>query len=124
MNKKLLFSVTKNDCEFQYFRAGGPGGQKQNKTFSAVRCIHRPSGAVGECREERSQITNKRRAFKRMAESPKFQIWARKTAEEISNKKSIDEIIEEQMNEKNLHIEIRDENGKWILFSEKDVVSE
>src|SRR5262245_3261330 len=37
--KKLLFSVTKEDCDWQTFRAGGKGGQRQNKTEIGVRCI-------------------------------------------------------------------------------------
>ena len=75
--KKLLFSVTIKDCEIQTFCAGGKGGSNQNANQAGVRIIHRPSGAVGECREERSQLVNKQRAFKRMAESKKMQIWIR-----------------------------------------------
>ena len=39
--------------------------------------IHPPSGARGESREERSQLQNKKAAFRRMAESPAFQLWVR-----------------------------------------------
>ena len=46
--RELLFSVTRDDFTIQTFRAGGKGGQKQNKTDSGVRCIHNASGAVGE----------------------------------------------------------------------------
>ncbi len=72
MKRELLFSVTLKDCEVQHFRAGGPGGQKQNKTSSGSRVIHRPSGARGESREERSQLQNTKKAFVRMAESQKW----------------------------------------------------
>ncbi len=58
----LAFSVTKADCEWQYFRAGGKGGQHQNKTSSGVRVIHHPSEARGESREERSQLQNRKAA--------------------------------------------------------------
>ena len=40
-----------------------------------VRIIHRASGAVGECREERQQSLNKRRAFERMTETKEFKSW-------------------------------------------------
>lgn len=73
--RQKLFSVTAKDCTFQFYRAGGKGGQHRNKTDSAARCIHKPSGAVGTCEEHKEQKQNKRLAFKRMAESPEFQSW-------------------------------------------------
>jgi peptide chain release factor 2 len=60
----------------QTFRAGGKGGQNQNARDTGVRVIHRPSGAVGESREERRQLQNKKRAFRRMGESAAFHRWA------------------------------------------------
>jgi protein subunit release factor B len=73
MTREKILSVTLKDCDVQTFRAGGNGGQKQNKTNSGVRIIHRASGARGESREERSQLQNKKNAFRRMAETPAFQ---------------------------------------------------
>lgn len=67
MSKEVLFSVTANDCDWEYMRGTGPGGQKRNKTESKVRCVHRDSGAVGESDETRSQHDNKRKAFVKMA---------------------------------------------------------
>lgn len=75
MTRQLVLSVTIEDCVVQTFRAGGKGGQHQNKTDSAVRVIHPPSGARGESREHRSQLQNKRAAWGRMARSPVFVAW-------------------------------------------------
>lgn len=73
--KNLLFSVTIKDCKVDTFRAGGKGGQAQNKLETGVRITHIASGAVGEARDGRSQHTNKRNAFFRMARSRIFQDW-------------------------------------------------
>jgi peptide chain release factor len=54
------------DCTFETMRAGGAGGQHVNKTESAVRATHRPSGFVVVAREERSQHMNKRLAVARL----------------------------------------------------------
>jgi len=75
MSKELAFTVTHKDCRMQTFRSGGKGGQNQNKRDTGVRFIHDPSGATGESREHRTQLENKRAAFKRMTEDPKFRIW-------------------------------------------------
>lgn len=74
MSREKILSVTLKDCRVDYFRAGGKGGQKQNKTNSGVRVVHPPSGASGEGRDQRSQLANKRAAFRRMAESEKFKV--------------------------------------------------
>lgn len=55
------------DVRFESFRAGGPGGQHQNKTESAVRAIHEPTGLSVVAREERSQHRNKALALERLA---------------------------------------------------------
>lgn len=69
-----VLSVTVHDCEVQHFRSGGKGGQNQNKRDTGTRIIHHPSGARGEARDERSQLQNKRLAFRRMVETPQFQV--------------------------------------------------
>lgn len=71
--KELLLSVTLKDCDVQTKRGSGKGGQNRNKRDTAVRIVHRASGAVGESQEERSQLQNKKRAFLRMAATPVFQ---------------------------------------------------
>lgn len=76
-DRVLLFSVTLDDCRVDTFSSGGPGGQHQNRTASGVRITHLASRAVGISRDERGQLTNKRRAFRRMAESKEFTDWVR-----------------------------------------------
>src|SRR6478752_2320410 len=53
-------------CEVDMYRASGPGGQKRNKTSSAVRLRHTPTGLIVIAEESRSQHENKAKALKRL----------------------------------------------------------
>ncbi len=55
------------DCDIEFTRAGGPGGQHRNKAETAVRITHRPSGVTVVASERRSQARNKMAALKRLA---------------------------------------------------------
>lgn len=115
MTRRRILSVTMADCDLQTFTSGGPGGQHQNRSQTGIRIIHRASGARGECREERSQLANKRRAFKRMTEDPKFQLWLRRALGQ--------ELVRESEFELPAHevkIEVK-VGGRWTQVQESEL---
>lgn len=106
----MLFSVTLDDCDVQTFRAGGSGGQNQNKRDTGVRIIHRASGARGESREERSQLQNKKAAFRRMVKSKEFQLWVKMRSGESQ---AVAAAVDRAMWPVNIKTEVR-RDGKWV----------
>ena|SRR3990167_10343520 len=108
--RDILFRLTAKDFKVEAMRSSkGAGGQKRDKTSSAIRITHEPSGAVGFSQEYREQHKNKKLAFKRMVESPKFQIWVRMNA---SGLRPVDEIVDELIAAENIKVEVKD-GGKW-----------
>lgn len=113
--RELLFSVTKEDFELQTFRAGGKGGQGQNKRSTGVRLIHKASGARGEARDERSFDQNRKNAFLRLVETKEFKVWHKiETARRLGRAGEIDQIVRNAMEPQHLMIEVRDERGRWV----------
>ncbi len=118
VGRTLLFSVTLSDCEVQHFRAGGSGGQNQNKRDSGTRIIHHPSGARGESREERSQLQNTKTAFRRMAASPLFQWWLKQESLRIRGEETAAEwVAAELANPAHVRVEGRTAQGDWVEIS-------
>lgn len=112
-DKRLLFSLTKKDFIVQHFKASGPGGQKRNKTSSAVRIIHPESGAKAEGKEARSQNQNKKNAFKRLLETKEFKSWhKKKVAELLYGESEVEKILKEWMMPENFKVDVWDSELK------------
>ena len=76
--------INPSDIKMEVFRASGAGGQHINKTSSAVRLIHEPTGIVVECQTERSQFQNKDNAMK-MLRTKLYEIEKQKQDNEVAN---------------------------------------
>lgn len=113
--RELLFSVTAKDCDWDYYRGKGKGGQKKNVTDNCARCTHRDSGASACSEDGRSQRHNKEMAFKKMAQSDKFQKWLRlETARREGLLIEVEQEVKRQMNPKYIKTEVKDSKGRWI----------
>ena len=85
--------IRPDDIEMQVFRSSGAGGQHINKTSSAVRLIHKPSGIVVSCQTQRDQFQNKEQCM-RMLRSKLVEIKEREHFEKISDIKGVQQKIE------------------------------
>jgi protein subunit release factor B len=118
-DRQLLFSVTKDDFELQTFRAGGKGGQGQNKRSTGVRLIHKASGARGEGRDQRSFDQNRKNAFLRLLETQEWKAWYKmECARATGRAADIDAYIKKAMEPQNIRVEVKDENGRWVKLDE------
>ena len=85
--------IRPEDIEMQVFRSSGAGGQHINKTSSAVRLIHKPSGIVVSCQTQRDQFQNREQCM-RMLRSKLVEIKEREHFEKISDIKGVQQKIE------------------------------
>jgi len=124
VNKKEepFFSITAKDCEWSYTKGTGAGGQKRNKTSSAVHCTHRASGAHGYSESSRSQLDNRKDAFEKMANSDKFKKWIKleymkRTGELVEAERALEREL------KKVKVEVKID-GKWVEVSENQLVDD
>lgn len=111
--KPIKYTVPRKDLRVDVFRGSGAGGQNRNKRDTGVRITHTPSGAVGECEEERSQLQNRNTALRRMTETKKFMTFIKmQLAAMEQGYRSIDAKVDKMMNLDNLKIEAFDESIK------------
>lgn len=112
MTREVLFTVTLADCDVQTFTVSGAGGQHRDRAQTGVRVVHKASGAVGQGRESRSQMHNKRDAFVRMTQDPRFRFWLREEKKRLETGKTTEERVEEMMQPPFLKVEVK-VDGKW-----------
>ena len=92
MDDSIQVEIRPEDIEMQVYRSSGAGGQHINKTSSAVRLIHKPTGIVVSCQTERSQFQNRDTAMKMLA-SKLYQIKEQEHLDKISDIKGVQKEI-------------------------------
>ena len=111
--KTLLFSVTKKDFIINWFSGTGAGGQHRNKHQNCCRLVHPESGATATGQNSRSREDNLRDAFKKLIEKDTFKIWMNRKIWEITQSKTIEELVQDAIKPENLKIEGKGDDGRW-----------
>src|SRR5450755_190261 len=79
--------IHEGDIEESFVRSGGAGGQHVNKTSSCVQLLHRPTGLMVKCQQDRSQAINRYLARRLLMEKIETQILGKKSAERQAHEK-------------------------------------
>jgi len=111
--KELLFSITKKDLNITFFSGTGAGGQYRNKHQNCVRIIHPESGAIATGQSNRDRQSNIKEALDGLVKNGKFKVWHNRKIQEVITKKSLDDIVDDLIQEKNLKVEQKVDD-KWI----------
>ena len=119
--KELLFSVTKNDLEIDWFSGTGCGGQYRNKHQNCCRIRHKDSGAIATGQSQRDRVSNLKEAMENLVKSPKFKAWVKVRVGEITGEKAdIEAKVDRAM--RHLKFEVKDEAGNWKEVQEDDII--
>ena len=119
--KELLFSVTKNDLEIDWFSGTGCGGQYRNKHQNCCRIRHKDSGAIATGQSQRDRVSNLKEAMENLTKSPKFKAWVKVRVGEVTGEKAdIEAKVDRAM--KHLKFEVKDEEGDWKEVQEDDII--
>lgn len=121
--RELLFSVTKDDLDIDWFSGTGCGGQYRNKHQNCCRIRHKDSRAIATGQSQRDRPSNLKEAMENLVKTPAFQSWIKvKTSEVTGEQAEIEAKVEEAM--RHLKFEVKDENGKWKEVNEEDLKKE
>jgi protein subunit release factor B len=85
--KMISLGIRETDLEESFVRSGGAGGQHVNKTSTCVQLLHRPTGLMVKCQDDRSQAINRYLARRRLVGLYEAQVLRRKTEEQQRREK-------------------------------------
>lgn len=123
MPRERIYCLTKEDFILQTYKGSGAGGQHRNKRETGVRIIHPDSGARAQCCDHKSQMQNRKEAFRKLIKTPKFRMWHNIKVMEYDQGRDLQRELDEMMESKYLKIEVKDEFGRWVIQDEEPTES-